>query len=43
MIANENQYRVTRQREREFAELVKYMESAEADTTPRESPSPPPS
>ena len=38
MIANENQYRVTRQWEREFAQLVQYMESDEADTTPRESP-----
>ena len=38
MIANENQYQVTREWERDFAQLVEYMESAEADTTPRDSP-----
>ena len=38
MIANENQYKVTRQWEQEFARLVEYMESDEADTIPRDSP-----
>lgn len=38
MIANETQYQVTRQWEQEFAQLVEYMESDEADTTPQESP-----
>ena len=38
MVENEQQYRVTRQQERKFAQLVKRMESGEAESVPDEDP-----
>ena len=38
MIENENQYRVTQERERTFSRLVKRLESGEAQGAPDEDP-----
>ena len=38
MIENENQYRVTQERERAFSRLVKRLESGEAQGAPGEDP-----
>ena len=38
MIENEEQYRVTRERERTFSQLVQRMESEEAQSIPGENP-----
>ena len=38
MVANENQYRVTQERARQFARLVSRMESGAAQRIPGESP-----
>ena len=38
MIENENQYRVTQERERTFSRLVKRLESGEAQGAPGEDP-----